>query len=101
MAVGRARPPTCSDTAGAGLASRAQVTAPGSSIAAVVALAVLGPHLMSRFPAGIPLPAGLFPGSVVTFWVAALALGLAGCAQVLAAPAFTLPVSPVDREAVA
>ena len=70
-------------TAGAGLASRAQVTAPGSSIAGVVALAVLGPHLMSPFLGWDPLPAGAFPGSVVTFWVTALALGITGCAWVL------------------
>ena len=70
-------------TAGAGLASRAEVTAPGSSIAAVVALAVLGPHLMSPFLGWDPLPTGPFPDSVVTFWAAALALGLAACAWLL------------------
>jgi hypothetical protein len=38
---------------------------------------------MSPFLGWDPLPAGPFPGSVLTFWVAALALGLAGCAWVL------------------
>ena len=37
-------------TAAAGLASRAQVTAPGASIAAVLALGLLQPHLMSPVP---------------------------------------------------
>ena len=67
-------------TAGAGLASRAQVTAPGSSIAAVVALAVLGPHLMSPFLGWDPLPSGPFPDSVLAFWTIAGAAGLAACA---------------------
>ena len=70
-------------TAAAGLASRAQVTAPGASIAAVVALGLLGPHLMSPFLGWDPLPGGPFPDSVVTFWLALTGAGVLACAWAL------------------
>jgi hypothetical protein len=70
-------------TASAALASRAQLPAPGASLAAVVALAVLGPHLMSPFLGWDPLPGGPFPDSVLTFWVVLSAAGFAACAWAL------------------
>jgi hypothetical protein len=70
-------------TAAAGLASRAQVTAPGASIAAVLALGLLGPHLMSPFLGWDPLPAGTFPASALTFWLVVTGAGVLACAWAL------------------
>ncbi len=70
-------------TASAAIASRAQVAAPGSSLAGVVALGLLGPHLMSPFLGWDPLPGGPFPDSVLAFWVVLSGAGVAACAWAL------------------
>ncbi len=68
----------------AALASRRQVAAPGSLLAAVVALAVIGPVIVTSFLGWESIyPVEGFPAAVRTFWWVVAAAGAIACLAAL------------------